>query len=396
MRIYSDSAEETLRARSLLKDWAGEGFLTPAQYERMQKETVSDLRTNNIFLRLVLIFFTLIIAGAVALLFLVVFLKPSSDQVASIFLVFFAGVCYATAEGAVSQSRLYRFGIEEALVVCAIGCLCAAIEIGLSGSSSLTREFLSGAAGVIASLWIWYRFGLAYAFLAAMIFVILLPPYWTSSHAAQHLIIALFYAAGLVAVVAARSRHHFDYLDDAYSLVEAFLWFGIYLALNLQLSSVNPFSRWVDIRPGTEFPRPFYWTTWVLIWCLPPIVLTRGARRKDHLVLAVGAITAVLTLATNKPYLGWPRHTWDPMLLGILLTGIALVIRRWLARGPDGIRHGFTAQRLSGRYQQLVDAASTASSLIQAESVTPTPKDTSSEFRFGGGDSGGGGASSDF
>ena len=32
-------------------------------------------------------------------------------------------------------------------------------------------------------------------------------------------------------------------------------------------------------------------------------------------------VMAMATLATNKPYLGWERHTWDPMLLGVLLTG---------------------------------------------------------------------------
>ena len=66
MRIYSASSEETLRARKLLKDWAGEGFLTEAQYQRLEQETVSDLRTTNIFLRLVLFLFTLIIVGAAA------------------------------------------------------------------------------------------------------------------------------------------------------------------------------------------------------------------------------------------------------------------------------------------------------------------------------------------
>jgi hypothetical protein len=55
----------------------------------------------------------------------------------------------------------------------------------------------------------------------------------------------------------------------------------------------------------------------------------------------VGAITAILTLVTNKPYLGWQRHTWDPMLLGALLIGVPLLIRRWLAKGPGGIRHDF-------------------------------------------------------
>src|ERR1035438_6349100 len=84
--------------------------------------------------------------------------------------------------------------------------------------------FLVPAAGAIASLWIWRRFGLPYAFLAAMIFVVFVPGYWTSSHSAQHLIVAAFYAAGLITVAALRSRHRFTYLNHEYSIVEALLW----------------------------------------------------------------------------------------------------------------------------------------------------------------------------
>ena len=84
-------------------------------------------------------------------------------------------------------------------------------------------------------------------------------------------------------------------------------------------------------------------------------------RRKDRFVIAAGAIAAILTFITNKPYLGWQRHTWDPMLLGTLLTGVALFIRRWLARGPGGIRHGFTAERLSGKDKEWMNAGAAAS-----------------------------------
>ena len=121
---------------------------------------------------------------------------------------------------------------------------------------------------------------------------------------------------------------------------------------------------WGGTRAASEFPRPFYWATWVLIWCLPPIVLARGIRQKDRFVIAVGAIVAILTLVSNKPYLGWPRHTWDPMLLGILLTGVAIFLRRWLTRGPGGIRHGFTAARLSGKDKQWMNVGSTVAGLL--------------------------------
>ena len=118
MRAYSASSEEALRARNLLKDWVGEGFVTESQYRRMEQETVCELRCTNIFLRLVLFLFTLIIAGAATALFFVVFRLQLAAQNTGIFLLIFAAISYAAAEFAVSRARLFRYGIEEALAAC--------------------------------------------------------------------------------------------------------------------------------------------------------------------------------------------------------------------------------------------------------------------------------------
>ena len=170
MRAYSASSEEALRARDLLKDWAGEGFLTEAQYQRMEQETVCELRRTNIFLRLVLFLFTLIIVGAAVALFFVVFLSQPATQATGIFLLIFAAISYAAAELAVSQARLYRYGIEEALAACSVGFLCAGMQAVLFSGRPYSpkpdgTEFLVPAAGAIVSLWIWHRFGLPMHFL---------------------------------------------------------------------------------------------------------------------------------------------------------------------------------------------------------------------------------------
>jgi hypothetical protein len=400
VRIYTASAEETLRARKLLADWASEGFLTNEQYQLLRQETVSDLRTTNIYLRVVLFFFTLIIVGAATALFFVIFLSHPSVPTAGVVFLLVAAVCYAAAEAAVSKAGLYRYGIEEALAVCSVGLLCAGVQFAFFSQYSPNpdaAQSLAPATGAVFSLWIWRCFGLSYAFLAAMIFAVFVPGYWTSSHSAQHVIVAVFYAAGLAIASTVRFHRRFDYLDEGYSLVEALLWLGIYLAMNLHLSSLSLLQQWWGgTRTPSEFPSPFYWTTWVLIWCLPPIILARGIRQKDRFVITAGGIAAILTLACNKPYLRWQRHTWDPMLLGTLLTGVAVFIRRWLARGPGGIRHGFTAERLSGKDKQWMNVGSTALGLLPPESLTPSPQASNSDFRFGGGRSGGGGASSNF
>jgi hypothetical protein len=400
VRAYSQSSQEAVRARDLLKGWAGEGLLTEAQFQRMEQETPCDLRRTNIFLRIVLFLFTLIIVGAaVALFFVVSFSRPFAEpQPTGIFLLIFAALSYAAAELAISRARLYRYGIEEALAVCSVGLLCAGMLATLSnGPYSRGMEFLVPAAGAVVSLWIWHRFGLPYASLAAMIFVIWLPGNWTSSPWAQHVIVAAFYAAGLITVAVVRPRYHFTYLNENYSIAEGLLWLGVYLALNLQLSSQNLLVGWWGVvRTMAEFPRPFYWATWVLIWCLPPVVLARGLRRKDRFVIAAGVIVAILTLVTNKPYLGWQRHTWDPMLLGGLLIGVALFVRRWLAAGPGEIRHGFTAQRLSGKDRRWMNAGMAAFGLVSPNVITPSPQAGSAGVQFREGESGGGGASSDF
>ncbi len=105
MRIYTASSEEALRARHLLSDWVAEGLVTSEQHQRLQQETVSDLRTTNIFLRIVLFFFTVIGVGAAAALFFVVFLSRPPERTIGVFLLIFAALCYAAAEVAASKTQ---------------------------------------------------------------------------------------------------------------------------------------------------------------------------------------------------------------------------------------------------------------------------------------------------
>ena len=393
MRAYSAADEESLRASEFLKDWAGEGFLTESQHQQMQQETVCQLRRTNIFLRLVLFFFSLIILGSAVALFFLLFLGQASQQTIALFLVIFAAGAYVAAEQAVSRLRLYRYGIEEALLASSVGFLCAAIFF----SQSSGAETMAPIAGSILSFWIWHRFGLPYFFFAGMIGPLWLPFLWTAPSTVRHLSVIALYAIALAAVLRLRPRYHQSYLNQRFSIAEALLWFGIYVAINLQLSDLKVHGRgWFVAPSNSEFSTVFYWTTWVLIWCLPPVVLARGLRLRDRFVIAVGLIVAILTLVTNKPYFGGQQHSWDPMLLGAFFIVVVLVTRRWLAQGPNETRLGFTARRLSGKDKEWISAATTAIGVAAPQAITPAPQANNTGAQFGGGDSGGGGASSDW
>jgi hypothetical protein len=318
--------------------------------------------------------------------------------------LFFSALAYAAAVSCVRGGSLYRHGIEEALAVSSVGLLYfGARTVFFSNypyySAKLDiAQFLVPALAALLSVWLWHRFGLWYLFLAAMGFIASVPNYWTPSVTTQRLSIVALYALGLLILSRTRPRAEFTVPSEAHSLAEAFLWLGIYLAINLYLSTI-PLTGffWLDLaRSGPMSFSIYYWLTWILIWCLPPLILALGVRRRDRFMLWAGAIAAVLTLVSNKPYLGWHRHTWDPMLLGILLAAVAIYLRRWLAAGPDGVRHGFTADRLSARDRRWLDASSSVLGLVSPQSITPPAQTSSPDVPFGGGASGGAGATGDF
>jgi hypothetical protein len=112
----------------------------------------------------------------------------------------------------------------------------------------------------------------------------------------------------------------------------------------------------------------------------------------------VSLVLALVTLVTSKPYLGWARHTWDPIVFGIVLIGVAVAIRRWLDSGPRGERDGWTAARILEKDRAALSVLGVASALVPPGVVSgsPSPGAEPPAPQFGGGRSGGGGGGDGF
>jgi hypothetical protein len=109
-----------------------------------------------------------------------------------------------------------------------------------------------------------------------------------------------------------------------------------------------------------------------------------------------GLTTALATLLTNKAYLGRTPNTWDPILLGVLLAGTAILVRRWLAAGPGGQRHGFTVQSLVASDDKERIGVLSAVAAVQQPMAARTRPETPSFEAGRGGRSGGAGGGTDF
>jgi hypothetical protein len=198
--------------------------------------------------------------------------------------------------------------------------------------------------------------------------------------AAQHAL-----AAGVLALVFGvvrprRLQYGDEFPGDDYGQLQASAWVALYLVLNLQVG-------WWDHIQGW-----FYWTTYVTTWVLPIVGLRWGVREKDRYLIDVSLVIALVTLLTNKSYLGQVRNSWDPILLGVVLIGLALAIRRWLSTGPDGQRSGFTSARILGKDSRVLTLLRASSTTLQPQAPAASPEAGPSGFDGGRSGGGGGGA----
>ena len=376
MRLYTPEQEERIAVQALVREWTRSKLLDPLQLARLERDLGTDVRRTNTALRITLVFFTVLLAMA-SVAFVVQVLGLDRSRFEQIAVSGVAAILYlGLAEVLVRRLRLYRFGVEEALAVLAVGAFafCASSWIDQPLRASMVTGLLTAAAG---GLWIYGRFGFVYGAMGSAVCVAAIPFQLDLPSATTRSLACLAFAvvcavAHLMRREAGREVHREEYAD-----LRAAAWAGLYLVLNLQLTFDGP-----------EVGRVFYWFTYALTWALPIAGFWIAIRDKDRALLGVNLILAMITLITHKAYLHWPRHPWDPMIFGAMLIAIALGVRRWLAAGPGGARNGFTPQR-------LLEEDRAALSVLRAVSLGVQPVGAPSPAApetFGGGRSGGGGA----
>jgi hypothetical protein len=119
-------------------------------------------------------------------------------------------------------------------------------------------------------------------------------------------------------------------------------------------------------------------------------------RDRHRLMLDVNIVLAIVTLSSNKPYLGAEAKPWDPIVFGVMLIVVSLGLRRWLAGGSQGSRRGFVAHRLLESEKATLSLAGSATVLAPG-APAPSPRATQPPPpSFGGGRSGGAGGSGSF
>ena len=386
MSCFGSIDEEKIRTQAHVREWARSGFLDEAQARRISEDLRVDLRRTNPFLRAVLFLFTVLIVGASIGLFAVTFHIDDRGPVALTCFVS-AAICYTVAEYVIRRFRTYRFGVEEALAVCAvvllsIGAIAVADRIGASRTVEFT--IIAGlTAGAVGALAVYWRFGYLYAAIAFVVCLAALPFQFRLSLPAERAYVALVFLVTFVIAWSRRRRYGDDFPGDDYGWMQALALAGLYLELNLRITA--------SATSGT-----FYWITYALVWIIPVFALVMALGDRDRLLLDVGIAAILVTVLTNKAYLGLSQQPWDPIIFGLFLSAVAIMIRRWMSKSPAGERYGFTSMRLFMADRRLLAMVGTATVVLQSGSGVASHAATPSKPDFQGGRSGGAGASGSF
>jgi len=399
MSLYSAENERRIRSQAVVREWTASGLLDPSQGAALEAELRVDVRRTNVFLRAGLALFTVLIVAASVLLTIEAFDLNWALPVAGVTAVA-AMVCFGLAHYLVERHRFYRFGVEEALAIGFVVLMAVSAGVLIDAQEVLQLAERPLVAGLVAGLVVaaagglvvYRRFGYVYAAIGAIACVAAVPFWLGITETMQHAAAAAALAAAFGFARARRMRYRDEYPGDDYALMQAAAAAGLYWTLNLWFVEAQlngPLYGFVSPRVGA----PFYWFTYVMIWALPAAGLYMAVRDKDRPLLDVSLVMALVTCLTNKAYLGWTRHEWDPILLGVVLIAAAVGVRRWLSAGANGQRHGFTPARILSKDTGAMTMLGTASAGFHPDAPSYPESGGSG---FDGGRSGGGGASGSY
>ena len=143
----------------------------------------------------------------------------------------------------------------------------------------------------------------------------------------------------------------------------------------------------LNLKEGEDIP--FGWLFWIFTMALPVLYMARGIQKKDAVLLRVGLLLVAALVGTVRYYFHLLPVEMAMVLAGIICTGVAYGLIRYL-RQP---KHGFThKEQNDGFFMDKLQVES----LVIAQTFSGPSLPADSGTQFGGGSGGGGGATGQF
>jgi hypothetical protein len=386
MIAYNPIWLDAILIKDQAEQWHDDGLLYPEQWESVQNEYPSPFYSPNIFVRIGLAIFCLVLLiAAIGLTALLT--SPDSTAGVGMLCLLASACCFVLLEVWIIPTAKHRgSGIDDMLLYVGTGTFIGAFWAFMSESVDSAVPYALVALPVLLIAGFRYvdRLVVVAAFCCgyALIFLIV-------KDVQPGLIVFLplscmVYAAVVYYfVVNARSKHAFRYWDGALGMVELAALIAFYASGNYyMIREILTFEMQIE-------NIPMEWFFWVFTFVVPLIYIYFGWRRKNHILLDIGITAVAAALGTFRYYHSVLPLAWAASVGGAVLFVIAYFAIRYL---NTGAAEGYTYVDNSGK--NLLQEAQ--EQLIEQTIGSQAPPPTRKAGDFGDGQFGGGGSGGEF
>lgn len=337
------------------------------------------LYSPNMFIRIGLFIATCVIVSfSMGFFYLIV---PSFFLSSLIFGV----IIYGALEYFIREKKHYRSGVDDALLWFSLSIISGSVIVW-SNMNELPAALLVFIFSMYGSL----RFANSVMSAVAFLSFVLVIFYGLSAfgNIAKAILPFLVMTVSLIAYWLSHSRRrnyqfrHYRYcllMIEVLSLITAYVSVNYFIVTEL---SISMFGLPANSRlPGS-------WLFWIATYLFPAIYITRGLYKKDVVLLRTGLLLVVATVFTFRYYYSLAPIEQVMTIGGLVLIGVAYFAIRYLRIPRNGVVDFIPGEGTTIDELHL-------ESLVVAETYKPETI-IDEGFRFGGGSSGGGGATGQF
>jgi len=359
-------------------------YINADTFKKILEAHPSSLYTPNFFIRIALGLLTVV---AVLFFGLLVWLISGADHDYAFVALFFflCIVCYIALELLIKQKQYYNAGVDNVLMCCSITFLIAAfLTEDFSNNDIITSGMI-----ILFCLWLCIRFTDGFmamlSFVSLYIFVLLLcaKAGIAGKVFAPFVLMLISAVVFIIANTLLKKEQLLIYHVGcrAVKLLAIILFYisGNYFAVNeagKQLFSLNE-----------NMPAVFAIVYWFFTLSIPLAYMLYGVLKKDLLFIRTGSVLSIISILTIRYYYKLLPAEIDMLIAGLILIALSYALIKYL-RTP---KHGFTFQNINRNKKDLLNAEA----LIIAQ-VFGKSNNKHKGFEFGGGSSGGGGATGEY
>jgi len=353
-------------------------------YRNILETHPSALYTPNFFIRIALGLLTVV---AVFFFGLLAWLMSdaSSDDAFVVLFVFLSIVCYTMLELLISRKKYYNAGVDNVLMCFSIIFLIAALLL----VNFTNNDIITSGAMILFCLWLCVRFTDSFmamlCYVSLYLFVLLVcAKAGIAGKAFAPLILMIVSAIVFIIANALLKKERLLIYHFCCSAVKFLAVILFYVSVNYFV--VNEAGAQLFALSGT-MPAAFAIVYWIFTLLIPVAYILYGIIKKELLFIRAGIVLFIVSILTIRYYYQLLPVETEMLIWGSLLIIISYALIKYL----HTIKHGFTFKNTNRNKKDLLNAEA----LIIAQVFGKTGNKTKG-FEFGGGSSGGGGATGSF